>query len=66
MEGVPFLYPITKKGFCLHLFRVGTIQEYGLVTLPLLAILIVLVLNFVPKIDIYQITHNQYFIRKLL
>ena len=66
MVGIPFLYPITKKEFCLHLFRVGTIQEYGLVTLPLLAVLIVLVLNFVPKMDIYQITHNQYFIRKLL
>ena len=61
MVGVPFLYPITKKGFCLHLFRVGTIQEYGLVTLPMLAVLIALVLNFVPKADIYALTHNQYF-----
>jgi membrane-bound metal-dependent hydrolase YbcI (DUF457 family) len=66
MIGVPFLYPITKKGFCLHLFRVGTIQEYGLVTLPMLAVLIILVLNFVPKGDIYALTHNQYFIRKFL
>ena len=66
MIGVPFLYPITKKGFCLHLFRVGTIQEYGLVTLPMLAVLIILVLNFVPKEDIYALTHNQYFIRKFL
>ena len=62
MVGIPFLYPITKKEFCLHLFRVGTIQEYGLVTLPLLAVLIVLVLNFVPKADIYALTHNQYFV----
>ena len=66
MIGVPFLYPVTKKGFCLHLFRAGTIQEYGLVTLPMLAVLILLVLSFVPRQDIYALTHNQYFIRKFL
>jgi membrane-bound metal-dependent hydrolase YbcI (DUF457 family) len=66
MIGVPFLYPITKKGFCLHLFRAGTILEYGLVTLPMLAVLILLVLSFVPKQDIYALTHNQYFMRRFL
>ena len=61
MVGVPFLYPLTIKGFCLRLFRVGTIQEYGLITLPLLVFLVLTGIHIFPSSDIQYIFHNQYF-----
>jgi inner membrane protein len=62
--GLPLFYPLTDKTFCLKLFKVGSPQEYGYVTFPLILALFVLSL-FVFHSDLGRIFQNQYFLRRI-
>ena len=43
MVGIPFFWPLTKKGYCLHLMRTGSLSEYSLVLFPLVIATIILI-----------------------
>ena len=51
--GIMWFYPFSKKAYSLKLMKSGSLTEYGLVTLPLVAILVFLGSSFVriPQIQ---------------
>lgn len=62
--GIMWFYPFSKKAYSLKLMKSGSLSEYGLVTLPLIAILVFLGSSFVGIPEIQNIIFHTNSIRR--
>lgn len=57
--GIMWFYPFSKKAYSLKLMESGSLPEYGLVTLPLIAILVFLGSSFIRMPEIRNIVFHK-------